>query len=206
MSTESMPLSLPEGERERLDVCESTIRRGLHTFVEVGQALAEIRDSRLYRASHANFAAYLDDRWQLSRRHGDRLISAANAVLSLPDELRPIGLNSESKARELARVPEEERVQVLEQAAARASEAGRKLTADDIRQAYMPTRPTRPVVRPKLQHPAHWPDIVTGVDAHTESCLRMIFSYLDDIRPASRAKAYGLVEQYLQQARNKTSS
>lgn len=203
MSTEIVALSRPEGDR--LAQCEATIRRGLHTFVEVGQALAEIRDSRLYRATHETFAAYLDDRWQISRTRAHELISGAAAVKALPESLFAIA-NTESKARELARVPEEERVQVLEQAAARASEAGRKLTADDIRQAYMPTRPTRPVVRPKLQHPAHWPDISTGVDAYTESCLSTAFHSLDSIRPASRAKAYGLVEQYLQQARNKTSS
>ena len=60
MSTEIVVLSQPEGER--LAQCEATIRRGLHTFVEVGQALAEIRDSRLYRATHETFATYLDDR------------------------------------------------------------------------------------------------------------------------------------------------
>lgn len=37
----------------RLEELEATIERGLTTFVEVGLALLEIRDSRLYRAEGA---------------------------------------------------------------------------------------------------------------------------------------------------------
>ena len=36
-------------ETGRLAALEQTIERGLQTFVEVGTALLEIRDSRLYR-------------------------------------------------------------------------------------------------------------------------------------------------------------
>ncbi len=36
-------------EQERLNNCERIIERGLNTFVDVGLALLEIRDNRLYR-------------------------------------------------------------------------------------------------------------------------------------------------------------
>lgn len=42
--------ALTTTETERLTDLETTIERGLKTFVEVGQALMEIRDGRLYRA------------------------------------------------------------------------------------------------------------------------------------------------------------
>lgn len=38
-----------------LEENEAIIERGLATFVEVGTALAEIRDNRLYRESHGTF-------------------------------------------------------------------------------------------------------------------------------------------------------
>lgn len=79
---------------------EKTIRKGLRTFVSVGQALMEIRDRELFRATHPSFEAYLADRWRLSRRHGARLIQAAEVAAVLG----PIGPvpETESQARELA--------------------------------------------------------------------------------------------------------
>ena len=59
---------------------EAIIERGLGSFVEVGQALARIRDGRQYQATHPTFEAYLQERWQMSRRQGYRLIEAAEVT------------------------------------------------------------------------------------------------------------------------------
>jgi hypothetical protein len=50
----------------------------------VGQALAEIRDRRLYRATNSTFEEYVHDKWVLTRTRAYRFIDAAkvNAVLS----------------------------------------------------------------------------------------------------------------------------
>ena len=53
---------------DRLAECEAVIERGQQTFIEVGQALMEIRDSRLYRETHATFEAYCNERWGWTRR------------------------------------------------------------------------------------------------------------------------------------------
>lgn len=45
--------SLVAAEESRLGELEIRIERGLKTFIEVGTALMEIRESRLYRAAHA---------------------------------------------------------------------------------------------------------------------------------------------------------
>jgi phage N-6-adenine-methyltransferase len=84
----------------RLGELEGVIERGLATFVDVGAALLEIRDSRLYRESHATFEDYCRERWGLSSRHVNRTIIAAE----LTETVRPIGPApaSESVARELA--------------------------------------------------------------------------------------------------------
>jgi hypothetical protein len=91
---------------------EKTIETGRKTFVEVGLALAEIRDSRLYRSDHATFEEYCRTKWGWDRTYCHRIIEASKVV-----KLLPIGntaaVTSESQARELAKVEPEKRVEVL---------------------------------------------------------------------------------------------
>lgn len=83
------------GELDRLGHLESIIDRGIATFMEVGQALAEIRDTRLYRATHGTFESYCRDRFGFSRAHGYRLIRAATLA-----EMSPVGdIQNERQAR-----------------------------------------------------------------------------------------------------------
>jgi hypothetical protein len=65
--------SLNRTELENLDRLEAVVRRGLDTYAEVGEALAEIRDAQLYRETHRSFEAYLRERWGVN---GPRLIDA----------------------------------------------------------------------------------------------------------------------------------
>ena len=74
-------------EAERLQVLEITIERGLQTFVEVGEALAEIRDSRLYRLNYGTFEDYCQDKWGMSRIHAFRMIEASKVA----ENLLPMG-------------------------------------------------------------------------------------------------------------------
>jgi hypothetical protein len=67
--------------------------------VEVGEALLTIRDNRLYRASHATFEEYCDQRWGFNRDIADRTIRSAEVA----GILRPTGrIPNEAQARELA--------------------------------------------------------------------------------------------------------
>ncbi|MHB1774988.1 MAG: hypothetical protein ACYCU7_03210 [Acidimicrobiales bacterium] len=51
------------------------VDQGLSTFVEVGRALLEIRDRRLYREDgYPTFEMYCRERWGWSRQHAYRLI------------------------------------------------------------------------------------------------------------------------------------
>jgi hypothetical protein len=79
-------------EVEHLSRLEGIVRRGLNTDLEVGDALAEIRDTLLYRSTHETFEAYLRDRWGISGTRGDQLIQAAEAAIAPAagvDELAP---------------------------------------------------------------------------------------------------------------------
>ena len=80
---------------------EAVIERGLNTFVEVGQALLEIRDSRLYRLEYSTFEDYCRDRWGIIKRYANRLIQAANIIENL-GPMGPILPATERQARPLS--------------------------------------------------------------------------------------------------------
>lgn len=71
---------LNDTELAHLRKCEDIIKSGLNTFLEVGRALAEIRDNRLYRAGYKTFERYCKDVWDLSKTHVNRQISAQETV------------------------------------------------------------------------------------------------------------------------------
>jgi hypothetical protein len=59
---------------------EKIIDQGLGTFIDVGNALAAIRDGEKWRALEecGSFEAYCQTRWNLSSAHADELIVAAD--------------------------------------------------------------------------------------------------------------------------------
>lgn len=63
-------------ETTRLAHCEAVIERGIKTFVTVGSALAEIRATALYRATHQSWGDYLAERWQMTRQRAHQLEAA----------------------------------------------------------------------------------------------------------------------------------
>lgn len=80
MSTTEGVVDLAVAEADRLDELEAVVERGRRAFVEVGTALAEIRERRLYRATHSTFESYCRERWGFSRQHAYRAIDAAEVV------------------------------------------------------------------------------------------------------------------------------
>jgi ParB family chromosome partitioning protein len=70
-------------ETGRLAALEQTIERGLQTFVDVGTALLEIRDSRLYRQTFGTFEEYCRERWGFTRMRASQLINAAEVMGNL---------------------------------------------------------------------------------------------------------------------------
>ena len=65
--------------------------RGWRAFVDVGQALATIRDRRLYREGYRAFAAYCLAKWRYHRAHEYRLIRRMTAPYR-PTRLIPLRL------------------------------------------------------------------------------------------------------------------
>lgn len=76
----------PEEENELL-LLESKIERA---FYEAGTALKQIRDRRLYRATHVTFEAYCLERFGYNRRHPYLLIEAAKVVDNIESQCDPM--------------------------------------------------------------------------------------------------------------------
>jgi len=100
---------LTNTEQSRLEQCEAVIERGLKTFVDVGNALLEIRDSRLYRAEFGTFEDYCKDKWGWVASRARQLIAASETMQNLKTvtnvTLLPI---NEGQVRPLVSLPPEQ--------------------------------------------------------------------------------------------------
>ncbi|MFH1984153.1 MAG: hypothetical protein ABIL58_20120 [Pseudomonadota bacterium] len=74
----AMPLSARE--RDRKAQLEGLIIGNFKAFYEVGCALREIRDEKLYRETHKRFDDYSKDLFDVARRRAYQLIDAADTV------------------------------------------------------------------------------------------------------------------------------
>ena len=127
-------------EQGRLDALELAIEGGLQSFIEVGAALAEIRQRRLYRATHGTFESYCLDRWDFTASRGRQLMAAVEALASLPDDA-PKPANA-AQASALADVEPEHRADAWDRARRDAEEEDRPVTARDIANAAKKVDPT----------------------------------------------------------------
>lgn len=126
------PTGLTMSERRDLVAAEEVIAEGVRTFVEVGNALKLIRDRRLYRDSNVTFAAYCTDRWGFSDSRARQLIAASNVAKTVDAEtVTRVAVGNERQARELNRLPEEERAEAWGEAVGQ-SEGG-EVTASAVR-------------------------------------------------------------------------
>jgi hypothetical protein len=100
--------ALSEEEKQVLADCEATLQLGLRSALIVADALATIHSRRLYRTDYDSFEDYCRIKWEISRQHGYRLLTAAQVV----QDVSPIGYTlNEAQARELAKLatPEQRR-------------------------------------------------------------------------------------------------
>lgn len=128
-------------ESSRLEKLEAVIQRGLSNFVEVGKALVEIRDGKLYRESHATFEDYCRDKWNMAQQSATRFMRAAETVTVLKSE--PIGSLplTESQARPLTALEPEARREAWEAAKTAAAAEGKPLAARHVEAAVEQRKP-----------------------------------------------------------------
>lgn len=80
MSTDLSTETLDAVESARFTRLERTVERAVEVAGKIaGEALATIRDERLYRVSHTTFDDYVRERWGFTRWTANRMIAAATA-------------------------------------------------------------------------------------------------------------------------------
>ena len=94
---------LTSAERAELSELESCIQRGMSSFIEVGNALLRIRERELFRATHATFTEYVEERWGMGGRSARRTISSAQVAQRLAI-LTDVKVENVSQARVLDEV------------------------------------------------------------------------------------------------------
>lgn len=110
-------------ERSDLEKHEVAIERGLATFTEVGAALMDIHNRRLYRASYSTFEDYCKERWEMTKIHAYRLIGAVRVTQNLrSNQLVTRFPMTESQVRPLTSLEPHQQQEVWQQAVATAPE------------------------------------------------------------------------------------
>lgn len=84
-----------------LEKLEDIIARGKQSFVEVGEALMQVRDKKLYTERYGTFAEYCEQRWGFKKSHVYRLMEASEEALKLPEPERP---KTEKEARKVLKI------------------------------------------------------------------------------------------------------
>jgi len=180
--------SITNDESKRFIELEKTIKAGRQTFLDVGRALQEIRDGRLYRSDHATFEDYCQSKWDFSRQYAHSLISSAAAVSGLPKHLSTV-VDKERPARALAKVPEAKRAAVVERAAA----AG-PLTAKAIADAAKETEPVIELDNEGRAIPAKILPLWRRADDESREGMNMISKIKSAIKSAQESEDPAWVE------------
>ena len=142
--TQELKQRMPE--QERFHELEIIIEEGREAWYNVGCAIWEIRERKLYKPDYKTFEEYCKERWGWSRRHCDQVASASRIIQLLPDaKTRTAVPISRAAATELGKVPEEERPAVIAEAS-KATPKGKTISSMAIRSATPPPKKKQPDV------------------------------------------------------------
>lgn len=122
-------------ETAELESYEAVIENGIGKFFEVGNALTQIREKKLYRREHETFEDYCQDKWGIGRNYASKLIGAAVVVENL-GTIVPKPKN-EAQVRPLKKLPPTEQKKVWEQAVV--ANEGKQPTAVQVETAVKST-------------------------------------------------------------------
>lgn len=134
-------MDLSEGEQQQLTRCEAIIEEHLQAFWKSGSALITIRENRLYRATHATFEEYCEQRWKIDGSYGRRLMSAATTMVNLAETV-PIGTvlpENEAQARPLSALPADKQTEAWKKSVETAPDG--TVTAKHVHEVVQTFRP-----------------------------------------------------------------
>jgi hypothetical protein len=130
---------------DRYTRLKKIIRDGRQTFIQVGLAIAEVKERKLYTQEYETFEEFCEKEYGWTARHCHGLAGAALAVKSLPPALGTT-VPSVNAAKALAKVPPPKRTEVVKGIVA----SGKPVTERTIKAASPPpkapkAKPQRPV-------------------------------------------------------------
>ena len=111
-----LALDMSYGEIEDRRRIEATLAHGLKSFIEVGNALQEMRDRKLYRNTHGTFEDYCREQWGMARRTAYQFIEAATVVENVRNCAQIEPPINEAQTRPLTGLPPSEQIAVWQEA------------------------------------------------------------------------------------------
>lgn len=190
-------------EQKRLAQLEEVVVVNFRSFVQVGQALAEIRDRQLYRETSKTFELYVKDVFDVARGTAYRYIAAAEVVENVSNWRQKNGSSplllpvNEAQVRPLTRLRPEQQVSVWQAAVERAPRG--KVTAGHVNKVvkkYLGEVVTSGIrnTQARLQHEHVSADFKMTFDAFLDQIAKekeagykttpkaMILKYVDSLR------------------------
>jgi hypothetical protein len=114
IAPEAAIVPLTPDEQTTLRECETDITENLQSFVTIGLRLQQIRDQRLYRETHESFEAYCREKLDIGRSHGNHLIRASEAAVTLQGTGSTLLPLTETQIRPITQFPPEHQPAVWE--------------------------------------------------------------------------------------------
>lgn len=112
------PIDIPSKRdmtREEMMRAEQIIGRGKQTFIEVGEALTDIRDRKGWRFGYDSFEDYCRRKWGWTGGRARQLMGASALALDIKS-VTNVTLENEAQARELKQIPREQLLAKLQPA------------------------------------------------------------------------------------------
>lgn len=127
-------IELTQKEEEEFLRLEAQIHQGLSKFYDIGNALKQIKEKKLYKLEYVSFEDYLKKRWGFTKQHAYKLISAVEIADSLHPSLpKP---SSENLANVLGNIKDVELRQEVWEKAVETKEKPTLQTIKNIQKEY----------------------------------------------------------------------
>lgn len=175
-------------ERRTLRNLEAVIDEKKSAFLEVGNALREIRDGELYRETHKTFATYVQHRHDFQRAWAYRLIDQSAVVATLSTRVDKVYITPTGAAA-LARLPEEQQIAAYQDAVEEAEAAEESLTVERLREKaalYAADNEPPEPVEPEPEEEEEVEPILDGNGKAVPEDLREVFEQAGEFGSISR--------------------
>lgn len=94
---------------------KAIVSRNLSATIDAGRALKEIKDRELWKEEAESFQEFCVNNWGVSKQRAYQLMDSVGIIDALPKE-QSTAVDSERAARELKKVPAEDRAEVVKKA------------------------------------------------------------------------------------------